>query len=54
MRIRYVGPIDSVDIPSLGIRVERNGIVDVRDAETLLAQVDNWAEIEIPAEAKKG
>lgn len=42
-RIKYVGPFDSVDVPGLGT-VEHGSEVScsAKQAESLLAQTDNW------------
>lgn len=54
MRVKYIGPIDSIDIPSLGIVALRGIAIDVADdsAEILLAQTDNWAQAQSTTEKK--
>ena len=50
-RIRYVGPYDAVEVPALGVVVERDAEVDVADddlAASLLEQSDNWIEEQQP------
>jgi hypothetical protein len=32
MRLKYLGPFDAVEIPELGLTVERDEIIDVDDA----------------------
>jgi hypothetical protein len=54
--IKYVGPMDCVDVPAVRVVAERGVPVEVDDqaAQILLAQTDNWAVAAIPAEQKKG
>jgi hypothetical protein len=43
-KIRNVSPYGDLDVPLLGVVVERGGVVDVSDevATRLLEQADNW------------
>ena len=50
-QIVYCGPLDEVDVPALRLRATpgRPVVVTEAEAESLLAQLDNWAEPGSPA-----
>lgn len=50
-QVVYCGPIDEVDLPALNLRAKPGQPVEVSGeaAESLLAQVDNWAPAGSPA-----
>lgn len=53
-RIKYVGPHDEVEVPSLGLVCQRGESVEV-DASTakqLTAQPDNWQAVKSKENAK--
>jgi hypothetical protein len=47
----YCGPFDQVDLPTLSLRAKPGEEIEVSDeaAESLLAQLDNWAEAGSPS-----
>jgi hypothetical protein len=53
MKVKYVGPSVAVDIPSLGLTVERDGIIDVDEgAATALALQADWEIVKSTKDAK--
>jgi hypothetical protein len=56
-KLKYVGPHDAVDIPSLGLLdVKRGDSIDVDDkdaAENLAAQSENWEAVKPPKKSTK-
>lgn len=54
MKLKYVGPFDAVEIPELGIEVERNHQFEAvgKQAEALLAQGDNFTKVAEPKPRK--
>ena len=53
-RIKYVGPHDEVEVPSLGVVCARGSSVEVDagDAKKLTAQPDNWQAVKSKENAK--
>jgi len=54
-KLRYVGPIDEVDIPLAGCSVKRGETfeVDEKKAAALLEQVGNYEPVDTKATSKK-
>lgn len=53
MKFKYVGPHDAVDVPALGVTVERGHQVDATGAvaQSLAAQAD-WQRVDTPKPRK--
>lgn len=55
MQVKYIGPFNEVEVPSLGVVVKRDGTVDVDDATgaALCEQPRNWKAATKPREQKE-
>jgi hypothetical protein len=52
-KVKYVGPYDEVEVPSLGLRVKNGETVEVEDASGLVGQ-EIWEEVKASSKERDG